>query len=458
MALQVASDGRVMRFANDPPGQETTYIFPGDVEVESYRVATFQKFLPATTVSVKELSQNGFFYTGYRDRIKCYRCGHAVEDMRVPVDKQRMQSWHDIQCQFAADTGRANRPTDTTPSPTVTVQPKTSGSQPSISPLLRKMTAGELLQRGPVHLSQAPSFNVPLSVVQSTRAVEKNHSNAPVFAHSRYSLSTARAHQERERGSVDAFPCTSPKNPHMADERTRLATFKFNWPNHINATPQELAQAGLYFLGERDRLKCWYCNKGFHNWERNDVPWVEHAKHSPNCEFLLQCQGPEFVSRVNNGEGHDICGTNWAEACQREEERLLAESIEKEIQESEIVAAVKDLGFENATIRKALTRCRKNNATVNSTVQLVDECLKENETHVESDTISRLEEDNTIPVNTTVEFELQQLQYERQCKVCLLKEASVMLLPCHHLASCDGCRESSQKCPICKTLVENMVP
>jgi len=33
--------------------------------------------------------------------------------------------------------------------------------------------------------------------------------------------------------------------------------------------------------GERDRVKCWYCNGGLQNWERNDVPWEEHAKWFP---------------------------------------------------------------------------------------------------------------------------------------------------------------------------------
>ena len=37
----------------------------------------------------------------------------------------------------------------------------------------------------------------------------------------------------------------------------------------------------VFLVGERDRVKCWYCNGGLQNWERNDIPWEEHAKWFP---------------------------------------------------------------------------------------------------------------------------------------------------------------------------------
>lgn len=54
--------------------------------------------------------------------------------------------------------------------------------------------------------------------------------------------------------------------------------------------------------------------------------------------------------------------------------------------------------------------------------------------------------------------QLDRLRYEEKCKVCLINRASVVLLPCRHLASCNECRESSPKCPICKQKVEKMIP
>lgn len=49
------------------------------------------------------------------------------------------------------------------------------------------------------------------------------------------------------------------------------------------------------FPGERDRVKCWYCNGGLQNWEYEDSPWIEHAKWFPSCQNLQQKRGVKFV-------------------------------------------------------------------------------------------------------------------------------------------------------------------
>ena len=98
------------------------------------------------------------------------------------------------------------------------------------------------------------------------------------------------------------FPCLHPVNPHMRGSQARLQTFLDNssiWPAHrIRATPQQIVNAGMYYLGERDRVKCWYCNGGLQNWERDDDPMEEHAKWFPLCEFVLQQKGPDYVHQI----------------------------------------------------------------------------------------------------------------------------------------------------------------
>ena len=88
----------------------------------------------------------------------------------------------------------------------------------------------------------------------------------------------------------------------MRNKEARLQTFLDNssiWPAHrIRATPQQIVDAGMYYLGERDRVKCWYCNGGLQNWERDDNPWEEHAKWFPLCEYVLQQKGPDYVHEV----------------------------------------------------------------------------------------------------------------------------------------------------------------
>ena len=88
----------------------------------------------------------------------------------------------------------------------------------------------------------------------------------------------------------------------MRSCEARLQTFLDSssiWPAHrIRATPQQIVNAGMYYLGERDRVKCWYCNGGLQNWERDDDPMEEHAKWFPLCEFVLQQKGPDYVHQI----------------------------------------------------------------------------------------------------------------------------------------------------------------
>ena len=69
-----------------------------------------------------------------------------------------------------------------------------------------------------------------------------------------------------------------------------------NWPGaRIKATCREFADTGFYYLGDRDRVKCFYCNGGLKNWKPIDDPFQEYAKWYPLCEYILKKSGVEFV-------------------------------------------------------------------------------------------------------------------------------------------------------------------
>ena len=62
------------------------------------------------------------------------------------------------------------------------------------------------------------------------------------------------------------FPCFHPVNSFMRTKEARLQTFLDNsslWSAHrIRAILYQIVDAGMYYFGERDRVKCWYCNEG----------------------------------------------------------------------------------------------------------------------------------------------------------------------------------------------------
>ncbi|XP_044062011.1 E3 ubiquitin-protein ligase XIAP isoform X2 [Siniperca chuatsi] len=79
---------------------------------------------------------------------------------------------------------------------------------------------------------------------------------------------------------------TYPMAPHMRNEEARLQTFS-SWPSTAPVRPRDLAQAGLYYSRESDRVQCFCCGGMLGGWEAGDTAWGEHAKHFPYCFFIL---------------------------------------------------------------------------------------------------------------------------------------------------------------------------
>lgn len=70
----------------------------------------------------------------------------------------------------------------------------------------------------------------------------------------------------------------------------RLRTYDNEWKLDF-ITPSQMANAGFYFLGRQDRVRCMFCSKEFDYWQRGDDPLVEHKRKSPHCAFFKQSQG-----------------------------------------------------------------------------------------------------------------------------------------------------------------------
>ncbi|CAK6967739.1 E3 ubiquitin-protein ligase XIAP [Scomber scombrus] len=79
---------------------------------------------------------------------------------------------------------------------------------------------------------------------------------------------------------------TYPMVPHMRSEEARRQTFS-SWPSTAPVRPRDLAEAGLYYVREGDRVQCFCCGGMLGGWEAGDTAWGEHTKHFPHCFFIL---------------------------------------------------------------------------------------------------------------------------------------------------------------------------
>ncbi|GJQ74492.1 putative apoptosis [Trypoxylus dichotomus] len=77
----------------------------------------------------------------------------------------------------------------------------------------------------------------------------------------------------------------------------RLESFA-DWPISIRQKPKDLAGAGFFYRGSGDQTICFHCGIGLKDWQENDEPWEEHALWSPKCLFLRLQKGTEYISQV----------------------------------------------------------------------------------------------------------------------------------------------------------------
>lgn len=66
-------------------------------------------------------------------------------------------------------------------------------------------------------------------------------------------------------------------------ERARLATYR-SWTN-THVSPEELSSAGFYYIGPKDRVRCFMCDLELVDWQEGDKPLLAHLKWQPNCTF-----------------------------------------------------------------------------------------------------------------------------------------------------------------------------
>ena len=67
----------------------------------------------------------------------------------------------------------------------------------------------------------------------------------------------------------------------------RLATLSA-LPASVPVSRIKLADAGFYFRGQNDEVRCYSCDARHSEWRREDNPMEIHRRLSPNCEHLLR--------------------------------------------------------------------------------------------------------------------------------------------------------------------------
>lgn len=67
-------------------------------------------------------------------------------------------------------------------------------------------------------------------------------------------------------------------NPKFALYEDRLPTFKVYSQAKYPMSATSLCEAGFFYEGPRDKVRCFWCDGALEMWEEQDEPWRDHAK------------------------------------------------------------------------------------------------------------------------------------------------------------------------------------
>uniref|UniRef100_A0A8C2JS08 E3 ubiquitin-protein ligase XIAP n=1 Tax=Cyprinus carpio TaxID=7962 RepID=A0A8C2JS08_CYPCA len=260
-----------------------------------------------------------------------------------------------------------------------------------------------------------------------------------------------------------------PKVPDMKREEDRLNTFS-DWPADTPVKPEDLAAAGMYYLGTDDNVKCFCCGEQLAGWERGDEAWGEHAKHYPNCFFILghdvgnvplttprprvngqRASLETFEGRLESfrGRQHPIDPDRLARAgfySTGKQDHVLCFRCGgglKEWRPDEDPWEEHARNYPGCSFLLA----EKGVEYVNS-MQL--RYPKGDHSRSSQNGFSSHEEEDPMT-------KLEKLQREKLCKVCMDSDINIVFIPCGHLVACQKCSEPLNKCPVCCTAITQKI-
>ncbi|XP_075054892.1 baculoviral IAP repeat-containing protein 2 [Mixophyes fleayi] len=312
---------------------------------ELYRISTFSKFPANAPVSERSLAKAGFCYTGTNDKVKCFSCGLMLDnwkkgDNAIEKHKKLYPSCSFIQNAPSVNLG-ASMYSAFSPPTSISCQTNSASSDDDVKFISGSFTStphDSITSRMVEDLSHLRGSD-SISYMYTEEARLGTYTNWPLTFLTSSELAKAGFYYIGPGDKVACFACDGklnnwePKDNAMSEHRrhfpncpfvsssakpslrssvsnvsmqttsSRLKTF-LNWPTRIPVTPVKLAEAGFYYVGRNDDVKCFCCDGGLRCWESGDDPWVEHAKWFPRCDYLLQVRGQSFVQDIQEKYPH----------------------------------------------------------------------------------------------------------------------------------------------------------
>ncbi|KAK3596602.1 hypothetical protein CHS0354_035879 [Potamilus streckersoni] len=260
------------------------------------------------------------------------------------------------------------------------------------------------------------------------------------------------------------------RSPQYQAYSVRLASFA-RWPSDIRQRPEQVADAGFYYTGLQDVVRCFACDGGLKNWDPEDDPWIEHARWFPQCPFVLRVKGHEFIVLVrrmmeDSDEDEDAVVHSTfqpnnpmavASSLRNELNTQLDEENAENVLETDAAKYALDAGYSRTIVARSINELLikgKLNYTSEDIMELILEKEDKGEVAIEasgfinpSPTPGPSTQKNDAKRSLIAENE--RLRQCMQCVECKVAKRDILLLPCTHLCLCSNCSDKASICPLC---------
>jgi baculoviral IAP repeat-containing protein 7/8 len=219
-----------------------------------------------------------------------------------------------------------------------------------------------------------------------------------------------------------------------------LATFKGGWSEDAKVKPEDLSEAGFFWTGNKNRVRCFHCNGTLSNWVEGDQPWQEHSIWHGHCAFV----------RLNKGE-------KFIESCRLELEthliRLIQDISTEEILSPQLQTDL-NLAMKSSEVKILLSR----HVPMETLRKILYKHVKDNGS-VSSKDLRRVL-GSAMNFKKSVHDPVVSKEITREnsaCRICMNDVKSILFLPCGHFAACTSCGSSLNECPICRKNILGVV-
>ncbi|KAK6171470.1 hypothetical protein SNE40_019656 [Patella caerulea] len=301
---------------------------------EGIRLATYNHTALCFKISCLELAKEGFYSSGRNDEAICFECGMMKSSWVKGVRPKQIHQTESPSCLFYTPYSR-NVKIFNQETPTKFAQvkmPVGSRNETHVDLDMNERTAKLASAYKTGDNMQGDTILKHESSKEAAGNMKWERSNQP----NSFIDNSPPAEIEHGYGILNKEESRSPEYKSLI---SRISTFTSAWKNTGFQSPIKMAEAGFFYTGNADAVKCWFCGIALKTWEPTDDPWMEHIRWSGHCGFIKSQKGAAFVIGLLNNMG----------------QQTIMSSQRNNTDVTESVAVAMNAGFSTSQIDEAVT-------------------------------------------------------------------------------------------------------